>query len=140
MEDSALDQLQRLLLRHEGMALKVYTCPAGHPTIGCGRALDVNGISRDEALMLLRNDIASCEKAAKTLSYFNELSEVRQAVIISMIFNCGYSRFLNFKKMIEAIKAQNWALASSEMLNSQWAKQTGKRANDLASMMLLNVY
>lgn len=46
------------LVRHEGLRLKPYKCSANSWTIGVGRNLDTVGISGDEALMMLKNDIA----------------------------------------------------------------------------------
>ena len=40
-----------------------------------------------------------------------------------------------FKKMWEALKQNNYHTASEEMLDSKWAKQTPKRAEELSSVM-----
>ena len=45
-----------------------------------------------------------------------------------------------FKKTIAAIKAEDWENAAREMLDSQWAKQVGKRARELATMMKQGKY
>jgi lysozyme len=52
-----------------------------------------------------------------------------------MIFNLGLSGFLNFKKMIAALGAGDYELASKEMLNSKWAKQVRLRSISLSNMM-----
>jgi lysozyme len=46
-----------LIKTHEGLRLNVYQCTAGKNTIGYGRNLDDNGISKDEADFMLRNDV-----------------------------------------------------------------------------------
>ena len=50
------------LKQHEGIALKPYKCTAGKITLGCGRNLDDNGISHEEAMFMLQNDIEKCIK------------------------------------------------------------------------------
>lgn len=41
------------LIKHEGLRLKPYRCPAGKLTIGIGRNLEDKGITEKEAVMLL---------------------------------------------------------------------------------------
>jgi lysozyme len=143
-----LSKIRQILLKHEGFRLKVYDDATGkdispgytlegHPTIGIGRALDVNGISKQEAMILLDTDINLCIEEANKYFWFKELNEVRQAVIISMIFNLGASGFSNFKRMIKALQNNDFIKASEEMLNSSWALQLPIRSKELALMMLL---
>ncbi len=63
------------------------------------------------------------------------LNTIRREVIIEMVFNLGMTRFLGFKKLLDAIQKQDWERASSEMLNSKWAAQVKGRAVELAEMM-----
>jgi lysozyme len=44
------------LIKHEGLRLKPYHCPAGKHTIGVGRNLEDKGITEKEAVILLEND------------------------------------------------------------------------------------
>ena len=44
------------LIRHEGLRLKPYHCPAGKLTIGVGRNLEDKGITEKEAILLLEYD------------------------------------------------------------------------------------
>lgn len=131
--------LKELLIKHEGMKLDLYQCPAGFWTIGVGRNLEANGISVDEALLLLQNDINRCEASITGLDSFSgfwpALTEARQAVLISMAFNLGMGGLLRFKKMIAALQALDFQQAAEEMLDSQWATQVGQRAVELSSMM-----
>ena len=129
------DKLKELLIRHEGLVKKPYKDTVGKLTIGVGRNLDDVGITKDEALYLLDNDIDRVEDELKKFDWFNELDEVRQVAIIDMCFNLGLSRFLQFKKTIEALKDKDWGKAAEEMLNSKWAKQVGNRAVELSEMI-----
>ncbi len=57
------------------------------------------------------------------------------AVVLNMIFNMGLSRFSGFIKTIGYIENGQYFMAATEMLDSKWAKQVGKRARTLAKLM-----
>ena len=77
-----------LLIRHEGLRLKPYRDTVGKLTIGVGRNLDDVGITREEALYLLKNDIDNARRELiKTIPRFLDMDKVRQIVLISMTFN-----------------------------------------------------
>ncbi len=104
--------------------MRVYTCPAGYPTIGVGRNIQGKGITTDEALMLLRNDIAECEAdLAITFPFFSRLDEARKAALIDLRFNVGPGKFRLFKKMIAALAKADYETAAKELLDSAWATQ-----------------
>jgi len=130
--------LRDLLIRHEGMRLKPYRDIVGKLTIGIGRNLTDVGISKVEALVLLASDIERCEREAATFPWFSGLTQIRKYVILSMLFNLGLPRFLKFEKMLHALSGGAWEQAAVEMLNSQWSKQVGSRAQELAYMMRHN--
>lgn len=124
------------LIKHEGLRLRPYTCPAGKLTIGVGRNLEDRGITEDEAMMMLQNDILTCRRECyANFFWFGEMDEVRQEVILEMCFNLGISRLKGFKKMLKACELKNYTLASQEMLTSLWARQVGQRAKNLAKIM-----
>ena len=56
-------------------------------------------------------------------------------VITEMIFQMGYEGVSKFEKTLEYIKNEQWELASTEMLDSNWAIQTDKRAVELSKVM-----
>jgi len=125
-----------LIKKHEGYRDKLYQCTAGKQTIGYGRNIEDNGISKDEANLMLANDIKECEKTLNyNLPFFKDLSEVRHAVLVNMMFNLGWPRLSKFKKMIAAIESKDFDRASAEMLDSKWARQVGNRALELSGMM-----
>ena len=124
------------LILHEGLRLKPYHCPAGKLTIGIGRNLEDKGITEKEALMLLENDIQECIEDLKTIfQAFDLLPEPARHVLVDMRFNLGPSRFRHFKKMITAVKNQNFTQAAAEMKDSRWYTQVGHRAQTLVNMM-----
>lgn len=129
--------LRDLLMKHEGLRLKPYKCTAGRLTIGIGRNLDDKGISEDEAQLMLKNDIEYFTYECKEhIINFEQLSEVRQWVLIDMCFNLGIGGLLKFKNMLSAIETNDFNTAADEMLNSAWAGQVGNRAIELAEMMM----
>lgn len=136
MRDFMNEKLMYRLIEEEGMKLKPYRCPAGKLTIGVGRNLEDKGLSNEEALFLLQNDIIEAVKELKkAFLFFDSLNETRQIVLIDMCFNLGINGLKKFKKMIKALENQDFSLASKEMLSSYWAKQVGARARSLALLM-----
>jgi len=123
------------LIRHEGLRLDLYKDSVGKLTIGVGRNIDDIGISKDEAMYLLDNDIKKVEEQVSHFFWYKDLSEARKKVIIDMVFNLGLTRFKGFKKTIAYIAAGNFDLASIEMLSSRWADQVGSRAHTLSNIM-----
>lgn len=131
-----MPSIEEQLILHEGMRTKVYKCPAGKWTIGVGRNLEDRGITKEEALLLLRNDIKSITNAL-TLKYawFAYLDEVRRKVCVDMAFNLGVADFSKFKNMIRALAVKDYEKASKEMESSAWYRQVGERAKRLVEMM-----
>lgn len=128
--------LKDLIKKHEGKRLKPYKCTAGKLTIGYGRNLDDKGITEEEAEFMLDNDIkAVISSCRETFSWFAFLDNVRQAVVVNMVFNLGLAGFLGFKNTIAHIRNKEWDKAAEGMMASKWASQVGNRAVELAEMM-----
>lgn len=144
------------LRRDEGERLKSYRDSVGLWTIGTGHLIDPthgadpapfgrdlrNGamITAEESAELLSRDIASkMAELDRKLSWWSELDEVRQRVILNMAFNLGVAGLLTFKNTLAFIRQGDYAGAARNMLASKWAtqvgKQEGQRADRLAQMM-----
>lgn len=131
-----LTPLKEQLIRHEGVRLKPYRDSVGILTVGCGRNLDAVGLTYDEAMFLLDNDIQRVMRALReTLPYWLGLDEGRRQVLINMAFNLGVAGLLKFKKMLAHVEAGQYDAAADEMLNSAWAVQVGQRAQELSAQM-----
>jgi lysozyme len=128
-------ELIERIKQHEGLRLKPYKCSAGKLTIGYGRNLQDVGITTEEAEIMLEQDIIVATRTAEQFNWYRKLNQERQSVIIEMIFNLGLPRFLGFKKMIQALREDDYAEAAEQMLDSLWSKQVGKRAKVLAEIM-----
>lgn len=124
-----------LIIRHEGLRLKPYRDTTGHLTIGYGRNLDDHGISRNEAVMLLKNDIADVANRLGEYRWFRTCNLDRQAVLIDMAVNMGVGALLDFKRMLAAVDAGNYNEAADAMMSSKWASQVGTRAVEDARIM-----
>ena len=136
LDDMDIVKLKDQLIVHEGMELKPYQCTADKTTIGVGRNIQEIGITEDEARYLLDNDILRvCEELDNAIHWWRDLSEVRQRVLIDMVFNLGITRFMKFSRTIEAIAAGQYDIAAEEMLDSKWSRQVGKRSQTLAEAM-----
>jgi lysozyme len=126
-----------LILKHEGLRLKPYRDTVGKLTIGVGRNLDDVGISEDEAMYILENDIKRCENELREIfENFDEMPENVRIVLIDMIFNLGKNRFLQFKKMIAAIKEGDFKRAAKEAKNSRWCRQVKSRCEENYNLLL----
>jgi lysozyme len=120
----------------EGRRAKPYRCTAGKLSIGIGRNLDDKGLSQQEIDFLFENDLTDAERDARSLVVtFDKLTDVRKAVCLNLAFNLGRSRLAGFKRFLEAIHAEAWEQAASEMLDSRWRQQVGDRAVRLAKQM-----
>jgi lysozyme len=130
-------KIKDMLIRDEGLQLKPYLCPSGKLTIGIGRNIEDNGISKDEALYMLNNDIVNAERDCKNWlgKVYDNLSDTRKSVLINMMFNLGLPRLMGFKKFKSALCQGDFEKASMEMLDSRWAVQVGNRAERLAKLI-----
>ena len=128
-----------LIKKHEGYRDRLYQCSAGKSTIGYGRNIEDNGIRKDEAELMLKNDMAECETVlADKIDSWVILSEERQGVLINMMYNLGWPRLSRFKRMLKAVNDGDYQLAAIEMLDSRWAEQVGNRASELSLIMEKN--
>lgn len=128
-----------LIKSNEGLSLNVYKCPAGKDTVGYGRNLEDKGITQDEAEMLLSNDIewiTTCLTAHGLIDKFNKPQE---SVLYDMAYQMGISGLLKFKKMLQAMKDDDFNQASHELLDSKYARQTPNRAQRNAELLRIEV-
>ena len=148
--DTCMPWVCRRLAFHEGCVLKPYKCPAGKWTIGVGRNLEDNpltneekkacgdiwqGITKNAAYMLLRNDVRKCEESLrKNLPFYQSLSVERQYALLDMRFQLGAGLY-RFKKMLKAMEEKKFKLAEKECLNSNYHKQTKNRCERIAHLI-----
>lgn len=117
-----------------------YEDSVGKVTIGIGWNLDDRGLPEDIIDELYERAVREAENEARSFPWFDKLNDDRKLVIIDMVFNLGLTRFSGFVKTIEAIKANQFEVAATEMMDSKWARQTGRRAQLLAATMATGKY
>ena len=129
--------LLALIESHEGCKLKPYVCPAGKLTIGIGRNIEDNGISRLEAEYLLHNDLVRVVKELRAaFPWYDGLTERRKHALIDMCFNMGITTLKTFKRTLSAMERGDWQSAKNYALESKWARQVGGRAIKVTGMFL----
>ena len=117
------------LIEFEGLRLKPYHCTSGKLTIGVGRNLDDRGITEDEAMILLANDIKIVqEELLDRWEWMSDLPPRAQMVVMDLAFNMGVPAISNFQNMLRDLKESNWEGAAINLLDSRYAKQVGRRA------------
>ena len=129
-----MEGLREDLIAEEGIRLKPYLCPAGKTTIGVGRNLDDVGITQDEAMEMLDNDIERVKaQLAKALPWLQ--GDNVQRALGNMTFQMGLGGVLKFKKMLAALQVKDYTTARREALDSAWARQTPQRAKRVTDLI-----
>lgn len=124
------------LEKHEGYRDKAYQDTEGVWTIGYGTNLQELKIDEFLARKWLMEDLTEAIRGAKRFPEYRDLdTQLRREVFVEMVYNMGPSRVAGFKNMLAAIRRQDWDDAASEMLDSKWARQVGRRARTLAENM-----
>ncbi len=123
------------LIRHEGLRLKPYTDTVGKITIGVGRNLTDVGLTRDEVMELLNNDLQLVVADCMTFRWFPLLDEVRQRAIVDLRFNLGPGKFRAFKRALAAMAEQNYPAAAVAFRASRWYRQVGRRGVEIVHMI-----
>ena len=145
------DRLRATLARDEGCNLKRHEVQ-GIDHIGYGINLenelpdelltylgvededDIHEMTQEQADYFLDYFVSIATADCKTLygDSWQELSALRQEILINLCFNLGLPRLRAFRKMNAAIQTGNWTEAARQMLDSKAARQTGERYPRLA--------
>lgn len=138
MNGGSMDALIEQLIDHEGLELKPYPDTVGKVTIGVGRNLDDKGITKEEAMYLLTNDVHETITKLKTYipNVYNNMDTVRKRVLIDMAFNMGIYGLLKFKRMLAALRKEDYIEAALQMEDSKWYRQVKRRGKKLKEMMI----
>jgi len=85
---------------------------------------------------LYETSVAKATKDAnKWIPNLSDQPESVQKAVIDMSFNLGATKLGGFVKTRDAIINKDYKEAAKEMMDSNWAKQVGKRANTLSEMV-----
>jgi lysozyme len=142
--------LKNMLIRHEGLKLIPYLCPAGKKTIGAGHNIEANSlpphiddylvknkcITKDMAMELLENDVTKAVTDCGILyRHFDKFSERRQWALIDFLFNVGLNTARSFRNTNKAINKEDWEAAAKGLENSLWFRQVGLRGPEIVEMV-----
>lgn len=144
-KSSVVSATKDLLVSQEGYKKRVYIDSEGFPTVGIGHKLpnrykELEGrapFTEKELNRFFELDSASAYDNAKdNIPGFSRMPVSLQAALVSQAFQLGKTGQRKFKNMIDAIEAGDWREAAEQALDSNWAKQTPKRARHLANELL----
>ena len=136
------DDLKARIKEHEGYRDQVYKDSLGFATIGYGHLVlptdrFAEGVTykKKDLEEVFDSDFNIAKSNANQLISGLPLHHQAKCVIIEMVFQLGIGGVSKFKNMWRALKKNDYQTASEEMLDSKWAKQTPKRAEELSSVM-----
>ncbi len=137
-------KLIECIKKHEGCEQFGYIDSLGYLTISIGRCIDRRkgkGISPEEQIYLLKNDIADCKFELERYSWYLIQDDVRKCALIELVFNMGIGNLLKFKKFLAAMESKDYTLAHKELLDSRWAIQVKKeRSKNIAYRIAYGTY
>lgn len=143
--------LKEQIKRHEGEVLEVYEDSLGYLTLGVGHLIQKSDpeygqpagtpVSQEVVDLYYADDfdkhvdetIHVCEN---NNIVFDALPESIQHVLVNMCFNLGANRLGKFRNMLYAVSTSNWKEMASQMEDSRWFGQVGRRSVELQEMVL----
>lgn len=144
-----ITNLIQQLKRDEGEVLHVYRDSRGILTAGVGHNCEAHneGLSEGDPITQQQSDFwleqdseSACDQLHSHLPWTDNLDDVRRGALQNMTFNMGVGKLIQFHRMLTYLEDKNYTLASSEMLNSLWARQVGDRAKRLSKQILSGVW
>lgn len=111
-----------------------YRDSLGFLTVGYGHLIKPSenfnaGLTDAQATQLLSRDLTKAVYDAKSIAkmYSMVIPRDAQKVLVEMVFQLGKGGTLAFKKFLAALADNNYSLASHEMKDSRWYRQTPNR-------------
>ena len=135
--------LKLRIKKNEGFSIFPYKDQLGNYTVGYGHLIRRKEITLFKKKLtksffhnLFENDFKTAlEDYKKNFNKFSFSQNIKE-LIIEMIFQMGIKNVLTFKKTLKHIKNNNKFLASLEMMDSIWYKQTPLRVENLIKHFL----
>lgn len=136
------EEIKEEIIKHEGKINKVYLDHLGNATFGVGHLVlptdDLQeGVEYDDTKIMefFERDFRQATNDAESFIKSENIDPRAFGCVINMAFQLGLPRLLKFKNFQYHLNKCDYESASSEMLDSLWAKQTPNRANELADIM-----
>lgn len=138
-----IDNVEDFITHLEGRCNRAYKDIKGHWTTGIGHLIEpdeeylINEILSEARIdSIFSRDIGIARLGAERyVKNFDELDDVRQAAVLSMIFNMGAARFSRFIHFIAALEHGDFQAAEKEIYNSDWADELPARVEITANMI-----
>ena len=132
-----MTDLEREVASDEGFMPIPYRCTSGKLSIGYGTNIQ-DGITRDEALLLLRHRLGKVVAALESrLPFWLKLTDDRRRVLANMGYQLGVAGLMGFRRMLAALERGDYDTAGKEMMDSKWARSDSPaRAQRLRKMMV----
>lgn len=132
MDRYNLNDIRDNLHLYEGLRLDVYPDPVnGKPTVGYGHLItDADNLSfgdtitKEKAIELFENDIATAVRQAKSVEGWSKMNKDRQEAIIDLTYNMGFGWREKFPSMYGHIK--NAANLSGDAYEKEWFKASNE--------------
>ena len=120
----------------EGFRDRVYKDTLGIDTIGYGFAIKDLVLDEDISETILRRKLdALIDRVNKRFDFAVKLPQKVQDVLYEMCYQLGVTGVSKFKKTLLYLENHEFEMASKEMLDSKWARQTPNRANKLSEIV-----
>ena len=136
------EEIKQEIVKHEGKINKVYLDHLGNATFGVGHLVlstdDLQeGVEYDDTKIMefFERDFRQATNDAESFIKSKNIDPRAFGCVINMAFQLGLPRLLKFKNFQYHLNKCDYESASSEMLDSLWAKQTPNRAEELAETM-----
>ena len=136
------EEIKEEIIKHEGKINKVYKDHLGNATFGVGHLVlpsdDLQeGVEYDDTKIMefFERDFRQATNDAESFIKSKNIDPRAFGCVINMAFQLGLPRLLKFKNFQYHLNKCDYESASSEMLDSLWAKQTPNRAEELAETM-----
>ena len=126
---SLIEQIKK----HEGFRSTVYQCTEGYDTIGYGFAIKDLKLSKEVCDIILTEKLAKLQlNISNKFEWFDNSPDPIKDAVTNMCYQMGVSGFSKFKKTIYYLETEQYEEASTECLDSLWAKQTPNRAKEVS--------
>ena len=120
----------------EGFRDRVYKDTLGIDTIGYGFAIKDLVLDEDISEIILRRKLDKLvDRVNKRFAWLSDLPIEAQDVIYEMCYQLGITGVSKFKKTLAYLENFEYKMASKEMLDSKWARQTPNRAKRLSEII-----
>ena len=124
------------LKNDEGFSGKIYPDSKGFLTLGFGFNLTKQEIPIDIASDWLDFLVTNVEhEIEQNISFWSDLNEARQSVLINMAYQMGIGGLLQFRDMLKALGLKDYNGAAIAMKDSVWYREFTARASRLVKIM-----